>query len=195
MSMDALGLRDAVRPLGLPSDIADSAAAQYRQRNFSGRHPILAFVAMPIVLLPLLWFGFLMTMIGIGAGIVALGFGDGTDGFPTSPAAQAFVVVLFNGVVLIPIVLSTAFICRLAIRSSVGWKWQMLACFVLALVASMALADVSMPTADAKGRAMFGLGISVHPHLSQIFQFALPLAIGLVALTWQTKSRRGMLAS
>lgn len=195
MSMDAFGLHDAVRPLGLPSEIAESAAAQYRQRSFSGRHPIVAFVAMPIVLLPLLWFGALMAWIGVGAGVAALGLGDMKFEVHDSPLARVATLLLLFGVVELPILLSTAFICRLASRAAVGWKWQMLACFVLAVVASMAVADVVMPTPDSKGRAFFGLGVSAHPQASQIVQFILPLAIGLAALTWQLKTRRRMLAS
>ena len=38
--------------LGSPLDVAARAAQEYRQTRFCGRHPILAFVVLPIVSLP-----------------------------------------------------------------------------------------------------------------------------------------------
>ena len=111
MSMDATDLYDAVRPLGLPSEIAARAAAEYRGRRFSGRHPVVAFVLLPIVSLPLLWAAAFCSLLIL---LLALGIesgGTATTG-PIADWARWSLPAIVLGILVLPVVLSAAFFCR-----------------------------------------------------------------------------------
>jgi hypothetical protein len=196
MSMDAVDLRDAVRPMGLPSQIAAVAACEFRKQRFSGRHPLLTFAALPVITLLGFWIGGLLALIGAGAAIAKL-FGHEAGPDPTQIPSSLETILPWIGraYILVPLVLSAAYFCRLARKAAVGWRWPMLACLLLALVGSMAIAEVSAPTPGQRGHFMVGFRFSRKPRSAQFVQFAVPLAIGAFAAWRQTSQRRGSLAA
>ena len=198
MSMDAFGLHDEVRPLGLPSEIAESAATQYRQRSFSGRHPIVAFVGMPIVLLPLLWTGFFLGTYAVLLVIDSLGVDLVDLKAPWPMWGRILMVAILYGMIQVPIALAAIFVCRLANKAALDWKWPMLGCLLLAMVSIQLCPVVDRNSTNGLWAAYFVLPYMDLPlgyygltHLSgkaigaQIFQFALPLAIALWAVRSQ----------
>ncbi len=198
MSMDATDLRDAVRPLGLPSQIATAAAHEFRKQHFSGRHPVITFVALPVLALPMLWAAILLGLVAVGKAIARLSGLESTGTTSLSQLPDWFVAslpIIAATIVLAPVIASAAFFCRLAAKAVVNWKWPMLTCFLLAVVGGMAISDVSMPTAGSGGRLVFGFGVRRNPAASQIVQFSVPLAIGALATWRQTRQRRRTLAT
>lgn len=196
MSMDATDLCDAVRPLGLPSQIAAAAASEFRKQRFSGRHPLLTFGALPVITLLGFWIGALLALIGAGSAISkVLGLDSGSDPAQIPSALETLLPWIAGAYVLVPLVLSAAYFCRLAREAAVGWKWPMLACLLLALVGSMAIAEISAPTPGQRGKFKVGFDINRKPRPAQFVQFAVPLAIGAFATWRQTSQRRGSLAT
>ena len=85
--------------------------------------------------------------------------------------------------------------CRIASRAAVGWKWTLAACCILAVMGSMAVTEVGVPSAGPQrgkhGSLMLGLGVTRHPKPAQVLQFALPLAVcGMTFALQQAQQRR-----
>lgn len=177
MSTDAKEFGSTTSRLGMPSAIASVAAEQYRLQRFSSRHPIVMFVLLPVVTLPLLWaaciIGLLLLANGLGFESDALTASEGMSNWAnwTMPFAGMWIL-------LAPIAAAAAFYCRLAIKSAVSWKWILATCAILALIGGTAVANVALPTAVSKGTVAFGFGVSQNPSPQQLLQFAVPLSIG-----------------
>ncbi len=67
MSTDVRNLGHANQLLGVPGEVAAAAAKEFRGGSFFRRHPILSFVVMPIVALPLLWAASILGFIALVA--------------------------------------------------------------------------------------------------------------------------------
>lgn len=190
MSTDARDLHGVFERLGAPGQVADAAAKEYRKARFSRRHPVLSFVVLPILSLPLLWVAYAMCMLlaAKSLGLEGRNVDTGTTVWQWANACAPFFVV---GMVLVPVGLATAFFCRLARKAGVSLKWTMSACFVLALLGGLASSQFLLPTETRQGMLKFGFGFSLHPSAVQTLQFLVPLAIGGWAVWQQTKGRVG----
>jgi hypothetical protein len=194
MSTDAQQLQIVVTRLGRPSDIADTAVKEYSRHRFAARHPLLTFGALPVVLLPLLWIGFALSVWGLLE--VAGGFfGDVPDG-PLPRWVEWGILLVVYGTMNVPIVISAGLICRLAGKAFVSRKWLAFALLMLALVASSIYPHVAMKTADRPGLICFVTPYwgDLYPpadpsnvlyvrvprtaRIAQIVQVALPLVFG-----------------
>jgi hypothetical protein len=153
MSTDVQESRSIIDRLGIPSQLADQAAVEFRHQRFTARHPWMVFAALPVVLLPLLWIGFAL---GIWAVLeVATGFvGDVPDG-PLASWIEWCILLVAYCMMNLPILLSAWLICRMARNAVMGWKWSLLACLLLAGVASSVYPHVQMKTADQQGLVCF----------------------------------------
>jgi len=197
MSTDAKDLHGVFDRLGAPGRVADSAAKEYRQARFSRRHPVLMFVALPILSVPLLWIGYAFALV---LAVKALGIDSGRSGgervlVDTSTAAwqwaSACAPYLVVGLVLVPVGLATAFYAFLARRAGVSNSWIVSMSFVLAVLGGLATSQFLLPTETTQGMLNVGFGFSLHPSTLQIVQFLLPLAIGGWAVWRQMKGRAG----
>lgn len=175
MSTDASEFQ--VSRLGSPNEIAAAATHEYRRGRFSGRHPWLAFVVMPVVTLPLLWAASILAFI---FGAKALGFDSEalTASAEMSRRMELTLPFVVMAMLLAPIAAAAIGFCRLAVNAALSWKWILTACAILAVVGGMATANVALPTANSMGTASFGFGVNWHPSAQQLLQFALPLSIG-----------------
>ena len=197
MSIDTCQVRDAVRPMGAPADIADSAAKEYRGRNF-WRHPLLAFVAMPIIVLPLLWVAVILAFVGIAnlAGLSEHG-GKSVEQLPSWINASLPSMVF--AMVMIPLGLAAAMVCWVARKAGRARWWPLVACTLLAMIGGLTFFDVALPGTHRRGvfhdtriggrdpnvehrsAVAIGFGIGKYPRWWQVTQFALPMAIGVWA--------------
>ena len=215
MSTDALGRSGAARLLGRPADVAENAVNEFRKRKFLGRHPLLAFVALPIFTLPLLW---IVTLATFAIGAKLCGFGsDGTLSTTQLPAwLHSALASLVFSLVLVPIAVSAWLFCRIARSTGAAWKWPLVACAIVAVIGSAAFLDVALPGTNQHGllhdtrfapavleqntqhgAVTMGMGFSLNnrPHWWQIVQFCVPLAICGVAVYREiAATRRNMLA-
>jgi hypothetical protein len=174
MSTEAFDRFDAVRPMGTPQHLANSAASEHRQRHFSARHPLITFVMLPILSLPVLWSAILMLIV-LSAKL--LGFESGSTTAAPSPWIESIVKLCATRSLLVPVAISSAFFCWLAARGEVDRKWIVTACLLVAIFGGAAMVDLTLPGVDHKGSLFFGLSLNHHPSLGQVLQFALPLAI------------------
>jgi hypothetical protein len=207
MSTDALESQTIVDRMGMPSQVAQRAAIEYRHQRFPARHPWLAFAALPVVLLPLLWICFAIGVWGLleAAGSIFGIFGEIPDG-PVPRWAEWVILLVVYGTMNLPIVLASWFVCRLANRACVSRKWLALACLVLAVVASSVYPYVAMKTAGRQGLVCFVTPYwNIYPpadpsnvlfvrvpktaRIGQIVQVALPL-VAVALSTWRQTSRR-----
>jgi hypothetical protein len=174
--------------MGSPQQVAQAAASEHRHGTFCGRHPVLSFVAMPVIVLPLLWVAALLAAISaVNLAQWSFGSGDRPLSGPLPAWQDLGARILFQCIVQIPIVASAAWFCHLAKRAALPTKWTLITCGLLALVSSLACVDLVVPTAHSQGHFTFGLGLSKYPKPLQIGQFALPLLIGGLAL-WRDAS-------
>ncbi len=189
MSTDAKDLHGVFQRLGAPSTVATQAASEYRQARFSRRHPVLMFVVLPIVALPLLWAASIVALISL-VKLLGIESGQVTTGEAAWQWANAALPYATVGLLIAPLALAAAFFCRLARRAGVSWRWSLAACALLAVLGGAAMTQFVLPTEHAKGTLRFGFGISTHPSASQMLQFLLPLSIGGWA-AWRQLSGAG----
>ena len=94
MSTDAKDLHGVFDRLGAPGQVADSAAEEYRKGHFSRRHPLLMFVILPILLLPVLWVAYVFCMLLTAKSLGLEGSADtGTAVWRWANACAPFFVV------------------------------------------------------------------------------------------------------
>jgi hypothetical protein len=176
MSTDARDLHGVFESFGSPAEVARSAAAEFRKAKFSRRHPVLMFLVLPVLSLPLLWFG----KVALVVALIKL-FGLQSDQYEVHStvwqAADVALPYVIVSLTVIPVAIAATFFCYLARRAAVNWRWTLAACSLLAVIGGAAIAQLALPTATSKGSLTFGFGISTQPSASQILQFLLPLAI------------------
>lgn len=211
MSTDAKDLRHFTSPLGSPGAVAAAAIGEFRKRRFSSRHPVLMFVVLPILSLVVGWIAAILLFV-LAAHAFSLLSGGAGERWPQW--LIAILPVLTGALVLAPIALVAALVCRVAGRAAIGWKWPLAACVILALIGGAALFDVKMtgvdrgvlhgtqfheannpPKLPTNGSLAFGFGVNTHPRPWQILQFSVPLAIcGLFVWRQYNQRRQHVLA-
>jgi hypothetical protein len=65
MSMDADSRQLAETRLGSPHELAAVAAAEYRKLGFLARHPVLTYVAGPLLLTPVFFVAFVLAAVAV----------------------------------------------------------------------------------------------------------------------------------
>jgi hypothetical protein len=198
MSTDAKDLHGVFQGLGSPSELAHSAAVEFRKAKFSRRHPVLMFVLMPVIGLLTLWTLALLVF------VVVLKVVVDPENFPSwFLACGPYLAAIL---VLLPIAISAAWFCRVARRAAVDWKWAACACVLLALVGGAAYFDLTMKGNDGvlhgtkfiapetappgRGQVMLGFGVNTRPRPWQVLQFSIPLAVCAWFLWRQAHDRR-----
>ncbi|KKK68259.1 hypothetical protein LCGC14_2945850, partial [marine sediment metagenome] len=188
MSTDAKDLHGVFDRLGAPGQVADSAAKEYRPGRFSRRYPLLMFVFLPVLSLPVLWVGYVLCVLLTvkSLGLESGSIDTGTAVWQWANACAPFFVI---GMLVVPVGLTAALFCRLARKAGVSLKWTIVACFVLALLGGLATSQFLLPTETTQGQLTVGFGLGLHPSALQMLQFLLPLAIGGWAVWRQMKGR------
>jgi hypothetical protein len=190
MSTDAKDLHGVFQRLGEPGRIAARAAQEYRRARFSRRHPVVTFVVLPILALPLLWIGCVLLMLAF-VKLLGLETGKVDTASAVWQWADACAPYVVLGMLLVPIALAAVFFSRLAIAAGVNWKWTLAACALVAVLGGMAMTKFVLPTEHTRGELQVGLALGPHPSASQMLQFLLPLAIGGWTIWRQIKGRAG----
>jgi hypothetical protein len=190
MSTDAKDLHGVFQRLGTPRDVAKSAAHEFRQARFTRRHPVLMFVVLPVVSLPILWIGSIMAVVML-LQFLGIESGNVDTHSATWRVADACLPYAVLALLLLPAAASATFFTRLAMRAEVDWKWLGLACLLVAVLGGLAALDVMLPTANDQGHLTFGFSLSKHPSASQLLQFLLPLVIGGLAFWRQFGRQQG----
>jgi hypothetical protein len=185
MRMDAKEFGCLEERLGQTDELADAAVANYRHASFAGRHPVVMFLLAPIPLLAAAWIGF--WYLGITAAHFAptvLGDAYRVAGRPVNdwPASLVCWANALDYVSrMAPQMLVAGLLCHLAMRSGRGWRWGMLGCGLVAVVAGLMVTDLNLPLEGGKGRLT--LGVALPPQsVWQLVQLLPPLAAGFLVL-------------
>jgi hypothetical protein len=175
--------------LGPPQLVAEAAVCAYRRGGLLGR-PLLScaiFVLLPLPVVVALWLGLLCAAAGV---LEWLSPDKGQHSF-----AGALNSSVVDGCIEVIVVLSTAGLAglfgRLAQRTGSGGRWGLTSGLILALVAGLTVHQVKLSDVPGQSLILLGLGVGAHVFW-QCVQFALALALCLLALRWQTG--RGRLA-
>jgi hypothetical protein len=212
MSTDAQGFQFAASQMGMPQEVAATAANEYRQQRFSSRHPVLMFVVLPIFTLPVLWAA---SFCGLILAIKGLGLDETFSA--ANEWATATTPILISAIFLVTIAFAAFLYSRLAAKAAVSWKWTLGACVIFALIGGTAFSNVTLPKrvaaagdlpalasqrapmvpvpgqSDTNGSLTLGFGVSQNPSPQQMLQFALPLAIGGWAIYRQSRLSRPLI--
>lgn len=182
-----------VERIGEPEHVAAIAAAEYRNRTFCGRHPILAFVIAPIPVALAAWAAFIMGAIALAGALPwVLGESYSFEGRAATewPALLIWLAysVLQTSVVLPPAA-ATALFCWLARRAELSWKWTAVPIVLLTLLAGAYAVNLELPMQPGKGRLSIGFGISPHMLVERLPQFLLPgvIAALFAVFAWRHK--------
>ena len=183
---------EAQQRLGEPTQLAIFAAEKYHDRSFFGRHPLLTFLIGPLPLLMLGWFVVGTLLIATGVVIQAIDYVS-TAVFDWSlasipeenhPFVQAVLLACVSWALLVvPPLMAGWFLCRVAARNSLNWKWPTLGCGLLATVAALGMVSYRIKTIDTVGTLM--LGFNYAPSTAWILtmfipRFAVAMCIGLL---------------
>lgn len=188
-SMDAEQL-DA--RLGTPEQLAETAKREFEQRTFAGRHPIVMFLAGPVVVV----FGMLIATcltVALGYWLIDWSIGGSltaNDMKDLPPSSYEMGIVQACNVVVrfIPFVIS-AWIFAASARRSGHRTWGFISCGIVAAVAIAFCATVNPQTALSK--ATWQMGFSWLIGVDQMLQAAVPLALAAWMLRrskWQINS-------
>lgn len=175
--------------LGEPAQLALFAAEQYHSRSFWGRHPLLTFGFAPLPLLVALWIAvvFCMAQFGSGLGYVIehwFGLPPERWEFQDHLLAQAIVMALATWLAIIfPMLSVAALMCRTARRNVVKWRWPILTCGLLSLVAGFLSVGYRVALAADEGRIVVGFDYNDSMRwalLTYLPKFVVAMGIGLL---------------
>lgn len=191
---DMAGTPDIVKleeRLGNPAQLAALAAKQYHHRSFLGRHPILTFLVLP---LPLVFIGILTVVLATFLFGYALSFFVPDSVMYDHPFAEYLTgAVFFWFLIVLPPLGASLFLCRVARRNAIGWRWTAVACAVIAFYCSELFVTWNISsTEQAQQHARMAVGIMFLPPftgaswgcflLHFLPQFLLAMAVGLLLI-------------
>lgn len=182
--------------LGSREELAAEAVAHFRHVRFSGRHPILMFLLAPVPALLLCWvLYFVLPVLACEYAPRLLGYDPfATPAAEWSPGIVAFVQSIRYASAYLPPAVAVLLWCWLARRSGRGWRWGLVSCLLIALVASLYTIRLELPTATARGSLMIGFGFPPFVWRQAapfaVPQFAVPLLLGGWLLWRQGRAAR-----
>jgi hypothetical protein len=173
--------------LGHAEEIVEATISNRRQTTIVGRHPILSFVVAPIPIALLSWMLFLFLFAGFFELLPRLlGERYAIEGRAVGDWPP-LVVYLVRGSALamrfVPPGAAALILCWCAIRGGVSWRWILTASGLIGLAAGACVTLLDLPVKAGQGQATlaFGFGLVIF-HWTNVFQFLVPIAIGLAAV-------------
>jgi hypothetical protein len=180
---------DSRQRLGEPAQLALFAGDHYHARSFWGRHPIVTFVLGPLPLLVMCWIvtAFVVMWAGVGAAYVGdHWFGQAPDTWQLQDHlwVQASIMVLATWVVIVfPPLGIAGLLCRIARRNVVDWRWPVVGCTLIAIIAGFVSVAYRLALSPHEGQINLGLNCTYTAHwllVSYLPKFAAALGIGLL---------------
>jgi hypothetical protein len=162
--------------LGQPDDLAEHALRTLRQSKFCGRHPLLAFVVLPIPAVLLILATATFGLLCLSKLLPDEWIAENANAFG---ATAICLMIRF-----VPFLLASALFCRAAWRAGCSWRWSLVATMLISVLAALFVVNLTLPTHGPNtGRLVMGLAIP--PNVGQLPQFLAPLAMAGLIWTWQ----------
>jgi len=193
MSTDALEPRSLVERLGSPQEVARQAAREFTRRHFSGRHPILMFAVLPVLVLAVGYVASVFGVVGIGRVIKLLSPAMSSDSF--SPVGAALMRLTCMTALLLPAIATATLFAWLAARAGVKRKWPIITGVVVGMLAGLSQMDIYVSPQSGKSSLTLGLGFGTATLFFQIAKFAVPMMFALWIFARQARQGRQALAS
>lgn len=185
MSTEARVFSNPIERLGLPHQVAATAAEQFRRRRFAVRHPFLTFAISPVLLLPALSIALIAPPLwAVGTLLEWLEVSETTSMGPAIASGLEWFIVASLTSAAALLVIAFAGLGR---RTAVHWRWPMIAGILLSIIAGTVYTEAKAKTADHQGVLMIGIGYPIRiPTIHQWIQFIVPLG----AAGWMTRRQR-----
>ena len=165
--------------LGDPLVLAEQTMTALRRSSWWGRHAVIGFCVVPILMAPVLWFLLFCLELSLG---FALGYGWDPRKLPRSDnlAAVHHLTITVVCAHCVAVALVTLFFCWFARQAVAGFKWMVTACAICSLYASFSKGTITPHS--------FQIGFSWSPDL---IAGAVPLLIagGVYILRRRTTRR------
>jgi len=195
----SIGVRDvdAVhRRMGAPRDVARTAATEFRRRGFFGRHPLLTFVALPIVAAPVVWISALFLVLGM-AGVWKFSVNQGWAAAELSANGIGWLKFGCVMMMVLPTIAAAWAFGRVAVRNGLSWRWPLFACVILGAFIAVAGVDTRWSMVPGKSQMILslGFGLGAKELFYEAARFAAPIAVACWVLTRATRGEPTAIAS
>jgi len=175
--------------LGKPEELAQSAWENHLAAHYAVRHPLLAFLALPVPLCLLGWAVAVAGMVGVFKAAGKLPWvASHVREQPLNawPLSIVWLILLLELIVrVLPPVVATLLCCAWSEHLSHAGRWRLVSCAAIAVVAGLLFSTLVFPLVPGQGRWTLGLGFP--GGRDQLLQLLIPLLIGL---WWTCRSRR-----
>jgi hypothetical protein len=194
MSKDAQIAPTIAGRMGSATDVASSAAAEFRQASFWRRHPRLAFIGLPILVMPILWIPGMASVDLIAAAQNSWDFNGIWPG-RLSPDVLALMRVCCVATTLLPALLAGLLFAWLGARTGMATRWPLIACAIVGLMSALTRVGFLMtplPDTHAWQTVEFGHSIGDLYALTgvEFFQPLVKVAVPLVVCAWILRRHR-----
>ena len=177
--------------LGDPLDLAERLTAVARRSTWWGRHSLIGFGLVPVVVIPLLWI--LLTAVGIWLEY-AVGCGLNDQRLHAAagrPDGFRHICMAIHGADYVAIALVTLLFCWLTYRVAASFKWTATACAVSSLYGLFSFVSIQPQNVSIQPHNLtLGLGAHWPPYTiwsPQLIRFVIPLVI--LGLTYAFQRR------
>ncbi|HWA98689.1 MAG TPA: hypothetical protein VG713_09360 [Pirellulales bacterium] len=177
--------------LGTAEQLAQTAKLHFRRSTFAGRHPVVTFVAGPLMSMVAALIGTVLLLVAVvwlvdcvTGGVLSKN--DGT-GLPPSPFEMTLMQVMNCIVRFVPFAWSTWCFVRLGRHSGLS-RWSIASCGIVAATAILFYSEMSND--GTGGRWMMGFGWRGWKiDAVQLAQSVIPMAVA-VAMLWRCADGR-----
>jgi hypothetical protein len=177
---------NAERRLGEPTRLAIFAAEQYRARSFLGRHPLVtfAFIPLPLLAASVIFFSFAMGVLVYGLNLLLNDFLNVGALEPADHLLLGGIVLGFGSwyILVVPPTAAGLLLCRIYRRNAVNWRWPVIGCAIIAVVAACATHSYEI---NSEEQSSFSVGLNAAWSIGWFFttwlpKFAVAMGIGLL---------------
>jgi hypothetical protein len=171
--------------LGTEDVLVESILARTELRSWTANWPWVAFGVLPLIILPVFFFGTLFLLAGVFEfAYRALGV------LPATSDALRFVRTIFltMAVWLSPLVVA-GLSCLLAGRQRVPMIWPVIGTILIGIIGALTNAGLDWPTTAPKGELSAGIGFSTSSVLSPVTRAAATLVFVLVPYVWWQRAK------
>ena len=169
--------------LGDPLALAEQLMTALRRSTWWGRHYVVTFSLLPLLVYPVLWALLLLVAMLLEFGLGYRWDAKKIEVAVNNPVTFHHLATAFQWMDYAAIALVALFFCWLARRSAVSFKWMLTACAVCSAIAVITWGKIEPHS--------FSLGFSMNSHLHMPwFRGVIPFLVAVAMYVFQRRTRR-----